>query len=287
MKTGSAASPNPGSTAADKFTWLLDRYFRLDRDDTLIARLKSLFETNAQGHLTPTPLLDPLTGETRGLMVLGNFRYREVRTDHADVASLPVFDLAGREQDGNTLYVTVPPEATIKSLAGRIAKDLGYVDINPRAGANEAWDVARHRMRERGIRPLVIDETHHLLRKCSGRDVEGAVQTLKSLLQGDWPVAVIAARSTSCATGSSPIRKPAGDFRSSSCPGPKRAQRKLALSAAACISARKRSSFRCPLMHSARAYPACGRRRSRALHPSGEGCPEEGADRRPDQGHDP
>lgn len=193
MQTNSASTPKPESTAPEKFAWLLDRYFRLDRDDALIERLESLFQTDAKGNLTPTPLLDPLTGETRGLMVLGNSGTGKSALIKRTLRTLPMFELAGRESDGNTLYVTVPPEATIKSLAGRIAKDLGYVDINSRARAHEAWDVARHRMRERGIRLLVIDETHHLLRKGSGRDVEGAVQTLKSLLQGDWPVAVIAA----------------------------------------------------------------------------------------------
>jgi hypothetical protein len=126
-------------------------------------------------------------------MLLGNSGTGKSALLKRTLRALPVFELAGRETEGNTLYVTVPPEATIKSLAGRIAKELGYIDISSRAKAYEIWDVARHRMRERGIRLLVIDEAHHLLRKGSGRDVEGAVQTLKSLLQGDWPVAVIVA----------------------------------------------------------------------------------------------
>lgn len=183
----------PASTKPEKLAWLMDRYFRLDRDDALISRLHMLFASDNNGELTAEPRVDPLTRETRGLMLVGNSGTGKSALTMRTLRALPMFELAGRERKGNTLYVTVPPEATIKSLAGRIAKSLGYLDINPRARAYEAWDVARHCMHERGIRLLVIDETHHLLRKGSGRDVEGAVQTLKSLLQGDWPVAVIIA----------------------------------------------------------------------------------------------
>lgn len=57
--------------------------------------------------------------------------------------------------------------------------------------AHEAWAVARHRLRLAGISLLIIDEAHHLVRPGPGRDVPGAVQSLKHLLQGDAAVAVI------------------------------------------------------------------------------------------------
>ncbi|QPM91417.1 TniB family NTP-binding protein [Pseudooceanicola algae] len=177
----------------EKIEWLEDRYVRLDRDDALIARLGRLFKTDKEGQLTPKPKIDRLNGETRGLMLIGESGAGKSSLLRRTLRTVPMIHLADRENDGNTFYVTVPPEATIKSFASRIAKKLGYLDMNSRANADQAWDVARHRMRERGVRLLVIDEAHHLLRKGSGRDVEGAIQRLKSLLQGDWPVAVIAA----------------------------------------------------------------------------------------------
>lgn len=193
MTTTTTTTLTAGATVPEKIEWLADRYFRLDRDDALIAHLSRLFVTDAEGKLTAKPKVDPLTGETRGLMLLGDSGAGKSALLKRTLRTLPMFDLVDREIDGNTLYVTVPPEATIKSLAARIAKQLGYVDMNPRAKGHEAWDVARHQMRKRGTSLLVIDETHHLLRKGSGRDVEGAIQTMKSLLQGDWPVATIVA----------------------------------------------------------------------------------------------
>jgi hypothetical protein len=70
MKTTAISKPTVEATAPERFAWLVDRYFRLDRNDALIERFRTLFEIDSAGELTPQPVLDPLTGETRGLMVL-------------------------------------------------------------------------------------------------------------------------------------------------------------------------------------------------------------------------
>ncbi|OCX65732.1 hypothetical protein BFP70_08660 [Thioclava sp. SK-1] len=193
MTPATNSTLNADATTPEKINWLGHRYFLLNRDAELKEKLSRLFASDADGHLTAVPKKDPLTGETRGLMVIGVSGAGKSALLKRTLRKLDTFKLAERDTAGNTLYVTVPPEATIKSLGLRIAKDLGYIDINPRANADEVWGVASHKMGKMGITLLVIDETHHLLRKGSGRDVEGAIQRLKSLLQGDWPLAVIIA----------------------------------------------------------------------------------------------
>lgn len=184
---------NADATTPEKINWLGDRYFLLDRDAELKEKLSRLFASDDAGQLTSVPKLDSLTGETHGLMVIGASGAGKTALLKRTLRKLDIFTLAERNTAGNALYVTVPPEATIKSLASRVAKDLGYIDINPRATADEAWRVVFHKMSKMGITLLVIDETHHLLRKGPGRDVEGAIQRLKSLLLSDWPLAVIIA----------------------------------------------------------------------------------------------
>lgn len=94
---------------------------------------------------------------------------------------------------GNTLYVEVPPDATIKSLAEDIAKATGYAGFNKNVIAAERWLVCRHRLKRSGITTLVIYECHHILRSGPGRDVPGAIQALKHMVQSDHAVALIIA----------------------------------------------------------------------------------------------
>ena len=78
--------------------------------------------------------MPPLTGEIKGLMVLGGsgqgktaqlkrlLRTNTVLTKFKYVDDLP---------SGNTLYVTVPPEASLKKLAEIILDLTGYDEIHP------------------------------------------------------------------------------------------------------------------------------------------------------------
>ncbi|CUH74647.1 TniB family NTP-binding protein [Tropicibacter naphthalenivorans] len=183
----------PESTADEKALWLANRYIRLPRDAALNMRIADLFQHGPDGEMTADPLLDTLTGETHGLMVVGESGSGKSALLRRSLRMMPELQIAGPKREGNTLYVTVPPESTLRALATQIAVATGYPNIASRVKAYEAWGIARHRMRECGIRLLIIDEAHHLLRKGSGRDVEGAIQTLKSLLQGEYPVACIIA----------------------------------------------------------------------------------------------
>ncbi|WP_425074851.1 TniB family NTP-binding protein [Sagittula sp. S175] len=183
----------PESTADEKALWLANRYIRLPRDEDLNKSIAELFRHGPDGEMTPEPLLDTLTGETHGLMVFGESGSGKSALLRRSLRTMPELQIAGPKREGNTLYVTVPPESTLRALAIQIAVATGYPKISSRVKAYEAWDIARHRMCECGIRLLIIDEAHHLLRQGSGRDVEGAIQTLKSLVQGDYPVACIIA----------------------------------------------------------------------------------------------
>ncbi|MFW2588547.1 TniB family NTP-binding protein [Sagittula sp. SSi028] len=183
----------PESSVAEKCAWLTNRYIKLDRDVALEEQIAGLFKMGDDDARTAEPMIDSLTGETRGMMVVGNSGSGKSALLRRTLRSSGVLSIAGRETEGNTLYLTVPPEATIKALATSIAEATGYPKVSSRAKSYETWSIARHRLGERGIGLLVIDEAHHLMRRGSGKDVEGAIQTMKSLLQGEHPVAVIIA----------------------------------------------------------------------------------------------
>ncbi|MEP4552686.1 MAG: TniB family NTP-binding protein [Tateyamaria sp.] len=177
----------------EKLAWLDERYWKFGAERDLDDQLIDIFEMDDNGQRTAEPRLDPLTGETKGLMVLGQsgdgksaLLMRALRVD----AVLKEFKV---NQGGNTLFITVPPEATIKNLAEIILADTGYERVNPKLRAADAWQMARHRFGLLGIKTLVIDECHHIFRPGAGRDIPAAIQALKHIMQSQDRVALIVA----------------------------------------------------------------------------------------------
>ena len=181
----------PLTTIPEKLKWIDDRYWKFGHDDLFDDYLQDLYEVDDDGRMTGEPRRDPLTGETRGLMILaGSGNGKTATLKRALRASSALSDIA-KVEDGNTLFIEVPPEATIKGLAGKIAEATGYTSFDKRVQASEAWEIARHRLVLAGIKTLIIDECHHIFRPGPGRDIRGAIQALKHMLQSGHAVALI------------------------------------------------------------------------------------------------
>lgn len=177
----------------EKLQWLKDRYWKFGEEEALDDHLLDLFEVDDDGQRTAEPCFDPLTRETKGLMVLGAsgngktaLLMRALRVD-------PVLTEFQIDHGGNTLYITVPPEATIKKLAEIILAKTGYTKVDAKLRAADAWEIARHRFGLVGIKALVIDECHHILRPGAGRDIPAAIQALKHIMQSQHRVVLIIA----------------------------------------------------------------------------------------------
>ena len=185
-------SLSPTSTRTEKIDWLGNRHWRFGREDRFEDLLTDIFKVDDDGIITSEPVRDQLVNETSGIMLLAGSGNGKSALLRRTLEKVPTLELVTAEKpDGNTLQITVPPAASVKSLAERIAAKLGYEKMDPKTKVDEAWSIARHRMKKFGIKLLVIDEAHHLLRPGAGRDIPGTVQTLKHLLQGDDAVAVI------------------------------------------------------------------------------------------------
>ncbi|ASP20388.1 bacterial TniB protein [Antarctobacter heliothermus] len=190
MKNMTASTP---VTISEKLKWLKHRYWKFGDEENFDDYLMDLFEVDDEGHRTAEPRFDPLTRETKGLMFLGAsdngktaFLMRALRVD-------PVLREFNIDQGGNTLYITVPPEASIKNLAEIILKKTGYTKVHAKLRAADAWELARHRFGVVGIKALVIDECHHIFRPGAGRDIPAAIQALKHIMQSEHRVALIIA----------------------------------------------------------------------------------------------
>ncbi|QPM92022.1 TniB family NTP-binding protein [Pseudooceanicola algae] len=180
-------------TLTEKTAWLKDRYWRFGMEEVLEDHLHDLFEIDDEGEMTVQPRIDPLTGESKGLMVLGRSGDGKTALLKRTLRASSTFTERTDDQEGNTLYITVPPEATIKKIAELILAKTGYHKLDPRARSADAWEMVMHRLGLAGIRMIVIDECHHIFRKGSGRDVMGAIQSLKHIMQSAGGVALIIA----------------------------------------------------------------------------------------------
>lgn len=183
----------PLNTISEKLDWLAQRYWKFGQDDLFLDYLEDLYEVDDEGHMTSTPRRDPLADETRGLMFLARSGNGKTATIKKAIRETPVLEEYTDQGEGNTLYMEVPPDATIKSLAEDIAKITGYFGFHKSVTAPERWLICRRRLKMTGITTLVIDECHHILRPGPGRDVPGAIQALKHMVQSDHAVALIIA----------------------------------------------------------------------------------------------
>ncbi|MFE3837568.1 AAA family ATPase [Pseudogemmobacter sonorensis] len=179
------------TTLTEKLEWLEGRYWKFGHDTRFEEALADLYEVDDDGQMTGCPRRDSLTGETRGLMLLADSGSGKSAAMRRALRMLPALTDAREIEGGNTLFIEVPPEATIKSLAEEIATATGYPKFDSRAGAAERWEIARHRLVLKGIKTLIIDECHHIFRPGPGRDIPGAIQALKHMLQSDHAVALI------------------------------------------------------------------------------------------------
>ena len=183
---------NP-STISEKAAWLETRYWRFGLEEDLEDQLFDLFETEDNGQMTSQPRIDPLNGESAGLMVLGRSGDGKTALLKRTLRKSPVLHELKEDLEGNTLFITVPPEATIKKLAELILAKTGYHKIDAKSRSADAWEMVMHRLALVGVKAIVIDECHHIFFRGAGRDVPGAIQSLKHILQSAGGIALIVA----------------------------------------------------------------------------------------------
>lgn len=193
MTTQTAIATATPTTITEKTAWLEARYWRFGMEDELDDQLRDLFVIDDEGDMTDRPRIDPLTGETGGLMVLGRSGDGKTALLKRMLRVNPVLTEMTDKQEGNTLYITVPPDATIKKLAELILARTGYHRVDSRLRSSDAWEMVMHRLALVGIGTVIIDECHHIFRPGPGREVPGAIQSLKHIMQSAGGVAMILA----------------------------------------------------------------------------------------------
>lgn len=189
-KTSTAGDLTNAPLAA-KVGWVADRYMRNARDDAFQDFLREILVVGEDGAIHPEPVRDPLNGETGALGVFGGSGAGKSVLISKTFERLPFLQRMRDGESGNYIQITVPPEPTIRGLGAAIAAETGYTKFAKRTRVWEVFDVVAHRLAERGVAVILVDEIHHLLRAGPGRDRIGTLQMLKTLLQGRGAVALV------------------------------------------------------------------------------------------------
>lgn len=186
-----AGAPTPTDSLEANLRWLSERYLRNSGDGEFLSMLGEILLPGSDRNPRPSAIRDPLADETGGLAVVAPSAEGKTSLIRRNLRSLPEFRQQTAATEGNYLGVVMQPEGTIKSLAIKLLADTGYGSVAQNAKSHELWAILRHRIKMRNIQLIWIDETHHLLRSGSGRDVTQARQMLKNLMQGDGAVALL------------------------------------------------------------------------------------------------
>jgi hypothetical protein len=180
-------------TISEKLRWLEERYWRLGQDEMIEDHLEDLFEVDDQGNMTSKPRIDPLTGETKGVMLLAESGCGKTAAVVRLLRTSSILTAYSEDQPGNTLLITVPPSATLKKLGEIGLKSTGYDKVDARIRAADAWEIFLHRLELLNIKLVIIDECHHMLQSGSGKDIPTAIQSLKHIMQSKSGVALMVA----------------------------------------------------------------------------------------------
>ncbi len=166
-----------------------------ERDAEAASHITRLLTKDAEGSLTPVAKRFTKTGETRGVMVIGEPGSGKSHLVNRTLAKMSALEL---REDGTPRYIqcSVPSPATFKSMILALLKEAGYPDANPR---KEGWSLVqdlRYRLALLSISMVWIDEAQDLF--CADRKL--ILRALKSLMQGDDAVAIILSGTNDLAT---------------------------------------------------------------------------------------
>lgn len=169
---------------------LRDIYVVTPRDRELHDQLDRLVEYDGAGCGTTRPVEFSRTKDSHGIAVVAAPGAGKTSlVDHV-LRKHPAFATPSEDQ---RLVVTarVPSPATLKSLAMEILQQSGYFVAGGKDHQWRLWNLVRHRLKELGTVVLWIDEAQDMFRNGNKSEAQDILNTLKTLMQGEWPVVVI------------------------------------------------------------------------------------------------
>jgi len=87
--------------------------------------------------------------------------------------------------------VSIPSQANVKALGEALLTQLGY-KMEGRATESQIWRQVRFMLKELKVLFLFIDETQHIVKSGTPKEMQAVVNTLKTIMQTrDWPVNLI------------------------------------------------------------------------------------------------
>ena len=165
--------------------WILQRYMMSPWDNSFYERLGFVLKRDETGKLLPEP--KRFQNESMGIAVTAPGREGKTFLVQQVLERLFGEAIDVENNSRQIAYCRLRTDATIKSAYMDICRSTGFEVKNPKLTRAAANDLAMHRLKLAGVKIVVLDEVHNLLRSKS----EPVNLFLKTLLQDGGGVCLI------------------------------------------------------------------------------------------------
>jgi hypothetical protein len=166
-------------------------YVRTQRDTRLDAALRRLAR-HALLNTDPTRAKRGVKRHPgRGLVLAGPSGAGKSRIVDKCLSRNPMFSAPGRYGHGSVLLKVSAPKPCSLIALGQHVMEVSGLPLRKKMKAAEIWTAVRDRLKTLGVVFLWIDEFQHTIDRKNPDDVRDIRDTLKTLLENEWPVYLI------------------------------------------------------------------------------------------------
>lgn len=153
------ATPNEPDGFSD---WLLNRYMVSDWDNQLVQRLALVLKRDADGKFLSDP--KRFQNETMGISVTAPAREGKSFLVQKVLSKVLNEEINEEKCGPSILYCRLRTDATVKGVYMDICRKTGFDKFPAQLTRAQANELATHRLKMKGIKIVILDEVHNLLK---------------------------------------------------------------------------------------------------------------------------
>ncbi|KIN72867.1 ATP-binding protein [Sulfitobacter guttiformis] len=155
--------PRPGlNDTAELSDWLLKRYMVSNWDNQLVQRLEMVLKRDEDGNILSEP--KRFQNETMGIAVTAPAREGKSFLVQQVLSKVLDEEIDVDKCGPSILYCRLRTDATVKGVYKDICAKTGFTTFPAQMTRAQANELATHRLKLKGIKIVILDEVHNLLK---------------------------------------------------------------------------------------------------------------------------